>query len=394
MIFFKKKHFAIGIITLITFFSVSYAESVIKVNLNSKEILAALTAAESKYAEEYKDNKEGISFIASVLPHDVTLLLLSYQNDDSDLMKLRNDDIARPAQLVLDAANIIGRQSAPPEIKSSMKIIHIQGNSEGIPTAGIPAGIPYHSVVIELEAAPKALESLVASLKEQISYVLDRSLAIDPAPRVHVTVGYVIGAEYSPELQVQSYVIGAKYSSKLQVQSFDKDIYFKIKEFIVDFPDMADFKNIPITCSSKVVDINVSGVPQNLLLEGIQTVRGFAEAKMILKKNGYIDNINQGEWGSYEGGVPGDYRTGNTIRFLIPAPFHEELANRYIAQRKKRLSRQINENGYSANAIISFKDELLLLEESAESAKKELINEMVKGKIAIKARESLGIFLK
>lgn len=112
-----------------------------------------------------------------------------------------------------------------------MRVIHQAGSPYGVPTMGIPAAASYHSVVIELPFASTAITPLMNLLKKEVSSLVIRKSATDYLPRIHLTVGYLIG-EFS--------------SDELVVENFTDLVEFKVRSFVLDFPKVEGFENVEI----------------------------------------------------------------------------------------------------------------------------------------------------
>jgi 2'-5' RNA ligase len=212
--------------------SFSYAGSLLKVDVASQQVLSeALEKAKKAYEKEYEE-KDGVTFKrSSFVPH-VTLLFLSASDNDSDLIKVDENRSESAAELVKVAAMDVAVQFNPIEVTSEMKIIHQSGHPNGVPSSGILPGTEYHSVVIELPAATQALTPLMEALKKSVSATVIRKSANDFAPRIHLTVGYVVGA---------------KASEIVLVDHLKEQAKFRLDSFILDFPKLEGFKNLAIS---------------------------------------------------------------------------------------------------------------------------------------------------
>ena len=137
--------------------------------------------------------------------------------------------------LILDAGIKVSKEFHPISVESAMNILHHEKNPGGVPSANIVKGTIYHPVVIELKAAKDALLPLMNALKTNVSERVTRTNAIDHDPRVHVTIGYVLGTDKSEQLPIE--------------QLNDIKATFSVNSLILDFPAIEEFRNKEIPLS-------------------------------------------------------------------------------------------------------------------------------------------------
>jgi hypothetical protein len=197
------------------------AGTLIKLDLSSYENFAKiLENAKVAYHEKYGDN-----FLKSSFEPSLTLLFLSAQNDDSDLNKIIDSELSG-AQLVYNAAQTVADNTNIFEISSKLEITHTPGVASGVPSVGIVAGEEYCSVNIILPDASAALNPLMQSLKEEVMKVIERTSARDYPFRAQINIGYI-----------------KNHKEAAVIENFEVHVNFSVDSFIVDFPNMPEYKN-------------------------------------------------------------------------------------------------------------------------------------------------------